>query len=204
MSRLFTADDAWTGGFYELAIEVGPRSNARLERLLEAIWSEATLDGCYVDRTREPSDQTPLTASLSLLTERRHLLGVATLPSGLRVPCGTVAIREEDGSDWLDLYLPVGALSGLDKRVGGFPFEEGTGSRLWREPMDRWLADVAERAFEHVDFSLALIGFEVSGAAHARDLREHGVPEQRGVCYLLVSEGKLALHSTNRWYTGPT
>jgi hypothetical protein len=36
--RLFTADDAWSGGFYELALELGPRSDDRLRAALVALW----------------------------------------------------------------------------------------------------------------------------------------------------------------------
>ncbi|MDC3379101.1 hypothetical protein OAX78_02335 [Planctomycetota bacterium] len=200
---LFTQDDAWTGGFYELAIEVGPRSDARLERLLHAVWNEPTLEGCYLDREREPDDQKKVAASLDRMAEQGHLRGIATLPNTMRVPCGTVAIREEDGSDWLDFYLPLGALSSLDSRVGGFPFEEGSDSRAWREPIDCWLAEVARRAFELVPFTLGLIGFEVSGRCYGKDVNESGVPDPREISYLHASEGALAVYATNRWHTGP-
>jgi hypothetical protein len=55
--KLFTADEAWNGGFYELALEVGARSDDRLRAALKALWSHPDLDGCYLDRGREPSDQ---------------------------------------------------------------------------------------------------------------------------------------------------
>ena len=53
MQPLFTPDGAWFGGFYELALEVGARSDDRLRAALAAVWSHPDLDGCYIDRGRE-------------------------------------------------------------------------------------------------------------------------------------------------------
>jgi len=55
--QLFRADDAWFGGFYELAIEVGPRSDDRLGAALSTLWKYPNLRGCFLDRSREPSDR---------------------------------------------------------------------------------------------------------------------------------------------------
>jgi hypothetical protein len=43
MSNCADIDDDynWTDGFYELAIELGPRDDARLERGLASIWRHA-------------------------------------------------------------------------------------------------------------------------------------------------------------------
>jgi hypothetical protein len=43
-ARSFTAPDAWTGGFYELVLRLGPRSDARLLDALRAIWAHPDFD----------------------------------------------------------------------------------------------------------------------------------------------------------------
>lgn len=69
--------------------------------------------------------------------------------------------RYED-VDILELYLPLGALTRVDRRIGGYPFDERSGveSLTWRAVLDRWLADVATAVHDDVPFQRALIGFE--------------------------------------------
>lgn len=47
----FREADNWAGGFYELAIEVGPRNDARLQRVLTAVWSAADVQGALSERS---------------------------------------------------------------------------------------------------------------------------------------------------------
>src|SRR5215472_11193664 len=131
--KLFTADEAWTGGFYELALEVGPRSDDRLRAALEALWSHPDLDGCYLDRGCEPADQPRKQPDL----ESESLLGVAQLPNCSRVACGSFRLREY--SDWLDFYLPIGSLWNA---WGGNPSWPGPDvpEDPWLLEVDDWLA----------------------------------------------------------------
>lgn len=93
-------------------------------------------------------------------------------PSGVRMVCGVVAIREDWGPDWLDFYLPTGSLSRAEHRVKAFPLGDdgGPSSIQWRGPIDAWLADIAHHVYAAVDFRLGLIGFEVCGEMYAKDL----------------------------------
>lgn len=100
------------------------------------------------------------------------------LPGGQRVVCGAFNVREEDGHDWLDFVLPVGALARAEPRVGAYPFDEDTASLAWRRPVDEWLAAVALRVFSVVPFRVAAIGFEASGMLTAADL-DAGIPAER-------------------------
>jgi hypothetical protein len=194
--RIFTADDVWNGGFYELAIEVGPPSDQRLRAVLEAIWQHPDLDGCYSDRGREPAEQP------RKLPDRiegySHLQGIARLPNGSRVACGTCLIREEDdGSDWLDFYVPMGAL-GTAYPSGGFPF--GTNADWpgpWRQEVEDWLAAIGQQALRATAFRLAIIGFEVSGQVYAAEIAARGIPEERFVGYLWPSGGSIVYHRRN-------
>jgi hypothetical protein len=121
------------------------------------------------------------------------------VPSGEEVVCGSVAIRFDDGDDWIELYLPLGALGSTDERIGPFPFGEPGGpvSLAWRLPIDAWLARVATRVYTRVPFELAVIGFEAAGEAEADDLAS-GPPEARYFGYLLPSADGLAYTEANR------
>jgi hypothetical protein len=112
------------------------------------------------------------------------MLGVANLPNGRRVACGTCLIREEDGPDWLDFYLPMASL-GTVYPVAGFPFgSEVDWPGPWRYEVEDWLAEVGLWAARTASFRLALIGFEVSGQLYAADVEKQGIPDERFIGYL--------------------
>lgn len=115
-----------------------------------------------------------------------HLRGVVDRPSSGQMVCGAVAVREDEGPDWLAFYLPTGSLSRVEPRLKGFPFGEdgGPSSIGWRRPIDGWLAGIAGQVYAAVDFRLGLIGFEVSGMTYAKDLDGDPAPP-RSVGYVL-------------------
>jgi len=189
----------WTGGYYELAIRVGARDDVRLEMTLESVWRNAKIEGCFA---RVAFRHYPAPLSLPSLERHGHLTGVVELPGGVRVVCGVVAVREERGADWLDFYLPLGALSTADSRVGGFPFGEDGGrrSRGWREPIEDWLGWIGEDVFADVPFDYALSGFEASGRK-PEDARDH-----KGSYYglLIDRDGELVHEPVSCWdFAGP-
>lgn len=189
MSQLFTAADTWNGGFYELAIELGPRSDERLLAALETIWHYDGLDGCYKESTIEPSHQPRLLPNLD-----GWLLGTATVPGGQRAACGTFIVRENDGFDWLGFYLPMGALEAVYD-VGAFPFYDDKSICTWRKPLDAWLVRIAEAIFSVIPFSLALVGHEVSGETSTEEVQSQGVPQDRWIGYLWREGEHLAWYS---------
>ena len=71
----FTDDENWHGGFYELAVVLGSRDDARLDAAVRAAWADPRVDGCCVDRHREPEDQQSVPCSLAAHTEVDHLQG---------------------------------------------------------------------------------------------------------------------------------
>ena len=131
-------EENWHGGFYELGLQLGPRDDDRLETALTALWTAAGVSGCYAP-TYNPLRHAPADLSLESLEGHGHLRGIVRLPSGDEVVCGSVAIRFDDGDDWIELYLPLGALGSTDERIGPFPFGEPGGpvSLAWRLPIDR-------------------------------------------------------------------
>jgi hypothetical protein len=194
----FLDPENWTGGFYELAIELGERDDRRLSHALASVWADPRVEGPYLLRDAEPEDQAAVTPTLAAQDNSGHLRGRASLPEGQVVVCGTVIMREDHGPDWLDFYLPVGALAAADARIGAYPFgsevvigdDQSTAASLqWRTPVDLWLTSIAEAVFVRVPFRLAVIGWEMSGQLYADDLDE--VPPQRGATYLVPDAATL-------------
>jgi hypothetical protein len=195
----FTDQENWTGGFYELSVEVGDRDDERLQRAVTALWQAAAITGCYGGFDREPADQVAVPVTLASLQEFGHLRGIVRPPLGGPVVCGCFATRiDEDDLDWLTLYLPLGALARVDRRIGGFPFgpDGGPESLTWRALLDTWLAGLANEVFRHVDFRLGMVGFEVDHTT-AADLNGV-VPEQRWKGYLLPVDGQLRYTPANQ------
>jgi hypothetical protein len=200
MEKQFTNDNSWRGGFYELSIEVGPRSDERLQQLLEAIWKVPYLKGCYLDRDKEPEAQTVLKPSLEYLNNNGHLYGIATLPDKREVVCGTVAILEMEKTDWLDLYIPLGVLGHIYEEMGGFPFtDSGVKSQSWRQPLENWLAEIGQIVFSMVPFRLGLIGFEVCGQRHRSETSKNDIQEERRIGYLWPNSKGIQYLPTNKW-----
>lgn len=203
MQRLFTGKDTWLGSFYELAIELGPRSDERLAEASEALWRHETLDGPYREKDREPSDQERVSPALIVSDDLvTHLAGVATLPEGARVACGSVAVREDESRiDWIDFYIPWGALETVYE-IDYDAYQAGSYAtwRHWAEPLDAWFADVARSIYAEVPFALALIGEEVSGQMYASELAAQGGPgEKHGPLLFPDENGELKWYPATSW-----
>jgi hypothetical protein len=195
----FTQQDAWTGGFYELALILGERSDKRLFDALVMIWKHPSLDGCYLDHTKEPYEQLRIVPSEELLESGQHLRGLAHLPNGIQVPCGTVPIREDRGIDWLIFYLPMGALQQAYD-VGGYPFDIDIKSpESWQKPIDDYLSEIGLYIFAEIQFQLGLIGHEVSTATD-EELAKDGIPDERYMGYLLPSQNQINYFPRNKVY----
>lgn len=192
---IFTHVDAWLGGFYELAIEIGGRSDERLRRALTQIWTFSDLIGCFDRCDVEPHEQTRVNPTAASLDSASHLHGVARLPNGIDVACGTCIVREDAGSDWLVFYLPTGSL-GTAYPLGGYPFDNRDHSE-WENVVDTWLAAIGRFVGLVVDFRLALIGFETSAFANLIDIATKGIPELRGFGLLLREGGTLNYYPRN-------
>jgi len=194
---MFTDPENWTGGFYELSLEVGNRDDDRLQRAVTTLWRAAAINGCYGSKDREPADQIAVPVTVASLEEFGHLRGIARLPLGGSVVCGCFSTRFDDAEDWLTLYFPLSALARADRRIGGFPFgpDGEPRSLTWRASLDTWLASVATQVFREVDFRLGLIGFEVDHTDAAE--LDGAVPEQRWNGYLLPADGQLRYTPAN-------
>lgn len=197
MSHIFTAEQTWLGGRYELAVELGPRCDERLASALNAVVNSSDLTGFFRHRDREPDVQRRVKARREMLDDYGHLLGVARLADDNRLACGVVAVREENGPDWLLVYIPMGALAEVYPEVGAYPFgnfvQDATPPH-WQKLVDDWLVSLGKSIFNAVAFRLALIGHEVSGTCYADELATGGVPQERWIGYLWPKNGGL------NWY----
>ena len=188
-------EDNWHGGFYELAIKLGPADDERLGSALNALWRAASLTTPFRRHSDVPAE---LTVD-SLLAG--HLHSVATVPGLGSTLCTVLVVREEThesgatrfGDDWLDLCLPLGALGRLDERVGAYPFSDEADTRGWREPIERWFESVASSVFDAVPFVHAITGDEVSGVEPIE------VQEGRLGVFTRTSEGDLEIEPVRTW-----
>ncbi len=196
---LFTLPDTWNGGFYSLAFEVGERSDTRLFAVLRSIWKHPSVNGCYLLSDKEPSQQKKIAPTLKHIQSGFHLHGIATLPNESLSACGTVAIREDSGIDWLVLYLPMGALVEVYKAVDSFPFIDNVAEHEeWRTAIETWFHDIAQHICKHSHFKLGLIGFEVSGNTYSKRISANRIPEERYMGYLWETDGILGYYPRNR------
>ncbi|MEU4039093.1 hypothetical protein [Streptomyces collinus] len=182
----------WSGGYYELAIEVGSSDDAQIQAVLSALWSAADVHGCFGQRDHEPEEQDLVPCTVGSLAEFGHLHGQVRLPTGQLVVCGCVAIRGGDeSSDWLDFYVPGGALDNA-----GLAYWDGRRPFFRSDVMDDWLAGIGKETFTRAAFSLGVVGFEVSGCSDAATLAGQ-MPQERGIGYLLPVDGTLHYGAAN-------
>ena len=179
----------WWGGFYELALELGPENDARLDKAIAALCSATGAEAWYpMDAAGGVSDEV-VACSLESLLANSQIRAVAHTSQIGSIVCGLLAIRGLVGAssvrrDWLCFYVPMGALGRRFSEVGAYPFADVEKSLTWRQPLDSHLAEIARRVYKLVPFSLGLIGIEVSGEVESEDLKQ-GIPEDRPFGYLV-------------------
>lgn len=191
----FRDEGNWSGFYYELAIELGERGDQALDRAFRALWLAARVEGCFASRSVEPHEQPALDLQRASIAEAGWLYGRVRLPSGERVVCTAMTVREDDGPDWLDFCLPEGALALVDPRVHALVDGNPGSFQLLacRRPLDDWLAEIARQVYRTVPFRLALVGCEVSGATEfAAETTE------RPVGYLRPRDGELVYFPATR------
>lgn len=186
----FRDQSNWGDG-YELGIEVGSTRDAELQALLSALWSAAGVRGCFGQRDGEPDEQDEVPCTVASLSEYGHVLGQVLLPTGHLAVCGCTAVRcGDECSDWLDFFVPTGA---LDK--AGIVYSGGR-PHFRSSVIDDWLAGIAMETFKEAPFTLGVVGWMVSGLADSSMLAD-GLPKERGMGYLLPHGGVLRYGAAN-------
>lgn len=153
---IFTLPDAWLGGFYTLAINLGERSDEHSRDALNALPSYPLLNGWYKDRSREPHEQPRVAQSEAIESQ---YLGVLTPPNGNKLACGCFVFHMEYEPDWLEFFLPLGSIARF-YATGSFPFGESAGYTDWQKEIDLALVEVARHLYRHIPFRAGLIDFE--------------------------------------------
>jgi hypothetical protein len=191
MQADFSATDLWAGGHYELAMSFGARSGALGVKALARLWTHPLLEGCYLRKDQPFSTQSRVSTEGHL---EGTLYGIARLENGAILPCASLFISLGNDGDWLQLYLPLGAL-GRVFAVGGYPFEQSTTYPEWRQKIDLWLGQVAKYVFEQVQFEIAVLGFEVEfSKISVNQISASGIPVPRQDGFLLPTGKGIQWH----------
>jgi hypothetical protein len=156
----YLTEDSWHGSYFELALQIGPAGDDRVaEQALHALWRQPELRGPWLAKDEFGSE--PIAPSLS------HYSLYGCLKFGdVELGCMSYFIREEPGSDWLDLSIPTGMFE-LAFPVS-YPLD--TQTNPWLAKVERVLATIGARIFEATPFELGLLGEEASGASSASEL----------------------------------
>ncbi len=172
MENIPARDETWSGGDFELYIELGDRSGERLQKALDALDAHPALGQ-----------------------------GLARMPNGIgveyRVSAYYYGEEEEEDSElldssyWLRLGVPMGAL-GKAYPVGAYPFEDGS-PRDWLPPVYEWFRDIGQAVFRVVEFQFGIVGWEVDTFLIEK-FEERGVPDVRWNGFLVSEGGGL------KWY----
>ena len=188
MDNLFTHQDAWSGGFYELAFKLPQTTQSFVNQVLETLWSLPMLEGCFLKRDIEPSSQEKL--SPLMVENEGHWYGIAHFPNGKQSCCGSICADYEDDGYWITLYTPLGSLARVYE-IGPYPFEvEGHSHEQWIIKVNDWFREIAASILPTAKFELAIIGFEVDFFDMETKL-EKGVPTERWEGILIPKENEL-------------
>ena len=160
-------DEVWSGGYFELALELGSPDDSRLIKAESCLWAHPSFE-----------------------QDGARSFGVATIPDIGTTCCKVITVLEGD-RDWLVLCIPMEGL-GRVVDVGAYPFQDGS-DLSWTTALQDWLVAIAESIFEAVSFELGLTGWDVSGDACAAELRKTGIPTtERWMGYLWPEKGTLS------------
>lgn len=183
-------EQVWLNGHYVLSIEFG----SKRQRALQRLWSHRSLLGCYLQKNTEPLEQPRI--SINELDDRdihSSLYGIATLPNGAEIACGTACSMNADANEhswWIDFFVPLAALERVYP-VGGYPFHCGDDyDASWLAEIDAWMVKLGQFVFEEEPFKIAVVGFEPVLERYA-DVTVANVPVQRSETILLQNRGSV-------------
>lgn len=159
--------DSWLGSYMELAIEVSRAADdERLRGALGALVRAPGLRGVWSSRASLGHERGALDSERAALASGPVGYGVLRLDEQREVVCVLCLVRERCGSDWLCLCLPTGALG----RVHALTYPLSRSANPWMTRVEGRLETIGRHVHRAAPFELALIGEEVSGAAHAARL----------------------------------
>jgi len=186
---IFTQEGAWSGGFYELTLELPSASKLTIKTALQKLWDIPALEGCYLHSDIEPSNQNKLSPNDS--DYEGHLFGIATFPNRHRTCCGNWWNDFRENGCWFSFYLPLGSL-GRAYPIGFYPFyvKEEPSPETWIKDVNGWLVRIAMNIYKEINFKVAFIGYEVDFFDN-RETLKYGVPDERWDGILIPIENEL-------------
>jgi hypothetical protein len=194
----FSDPDVWTGGFYELCLELPAQDDATTTQALAALWGSPQLSGCFMWNDSEPTQQVAL--MLENLPVEGHLYGVATLGDGQDCVCGSYTTQFADEGRWLGFYLPMSALAKIYP-VGGYPFGRATPHlEHTLKAVNEWLRTLAEGVYQHSAFTFGIIGFETDFSAMKVQALQ-AIPEERWDGLLIPADDHLLWYPPTKYGT---
>jgi hypothetical protein len=192
---LFTRPDAWSGGEFGIDIFLGNVDSHYAREFLSALWAWRHIQGCWLDKTKEPGDASRLRPTDIDLDDPPRpgsaLFGLVELPNGCRCPCAS-DVMNDDGF-WVDFSVPIGSL-GRCYPVGAYPFEDGS-DPAWVGELSEWFAGMGRGLYGEKPYKAAIIGF--LAAALDQDVLaivSGEVPMKRWHGYLRAESAEL------KWY----
>jgi hypothetical protein len=155
----------WSGGFYQLGIELThSHDDVRLRAALEAIWSCSSLVGPWLEResigtptVRPDLPQLPIDPDYGM----SRLYGVLSVTGGSSLGCLVSTTRVQDGPDWIYVSIPMGMLEAAFR----VQYPLSIASNRWLPQVQRALVVIAYTVFAVVPFDLGIVGFEISSLA---------------------------------------
>jgi hypothetical protein len=177
MQVRFTDSSAWSSGYYGIDIGYPPGDVASARRAFVACWHRRDVEGCYLARNVEPSEQQRIAAEDIDIQKHWEVFGVARRGDGIEIPCGSFIIVEP-GAELTDLlthvmfYVSLGSLQEIDPSLsslqeihpsprsrGPAPLSPEAQETLRR--WDRWFADIGHSVWRGAPFLGAVVGHEV-------------------------------------------
>lgn len=199
MDTYFTAPDAWAGGEFGISMFLGRVDSHYAREFLRALWAWPHIEGCWLDRTKEPDEASRLhPLDIDLDDSPRPgsaLFGLVELPNGCRCPCGSIVMDDDDGF-WVEFVMPIASL-GRCYPVGAYPFEDGS-DLTWVGELSEWLADIGRGLYAEKPFRAAVVGLVTMVENHAvLDIISGEVPSKRWDGYLRPEGDELKWYAPN-------
>jgi hypothetical protein len=195
---LFTANEVWKGGSYELFMPT--ESTKDLCSLSKALWTFPSLDGCYLRQDREPAAQPRVPPCENGI--EHHLYGLVTLPNQCVVPCASYVMDyagevDSPPAHWISFGVTMCALS-TAYPVGAYPFGPMDKVSEWKAQVDSLLTELARWVHGKMPLAFALVGFEVDTALSPAAIRANGIPKERDAGILWNDGAELTWYPATR------
>ena len=150
MDKLFTDIDAWDGGEFGISMFLGRVDSHYAREFLSALWAWPHIEGCWLDKTKEPEEGSRLSPTDIDLDNPPppggDLFGLVELPNGCLCPCLSFVMDDNNGLSVV-FGIPIGSLRRC-RPVGAYPFDDGS-DLTWIGELSEWLADIGRGLYKN-------------------------------------------------------